>query len=128
MGEFFFFQNLDTIGVDDDVLCRRKEGGYQCPNREKAHLARLRVAGAELPDRHKQQCLNEEQPAAALAEYLGKHWQVQLIHQWRPQEFDRVGNAQCHGKTDGRGVDADLRQPECHCRHQQRQRKAARNA
>ena len=128
MRELFFFQNLNAISINDNVLRRRQKRCDERPYSELSHVTRLRIARAQLPDRDEEQGLHTEQPAAPLAQKLGEKRQMQLVDQRGPEKLNGIWNTQCDRKTDRGRVDTNFSQPECHGCDQQRQGKATGNS
>ena len=92
MRELFFFQNLNAIGINDNVLRRRQKRGDERPYSELSHVTRLRIARPQLPDRDEEQGLHTEQPAAPLAQQLGQKRQMQLVDQRGPEKLNGIWN------------------------------------
>ena len=65
-----------------------------------------RIAEAEEHDRHDQQNLRQQQPAAPPAEAPRQNRHVERIDQRRPEEFYGVGRADQREQTDGAEIDA----------------------
>jgi hypothetical protein len=112
-------QQVDAVGIDDDVLRRADEGHQHAQSREEGQRQRGRDVG-QREQRHGQQGLREHDPAAATPEQR----QVDAIHQRRPQELEGVGDADQREEADGRHVQAVHREPGLHRQARQGQRQA----
>ncbi len=74
-----------------------------------------------------EQQLREHQPAAAPAKRARQQWHVERIDQRRPQELERVGQADQRKQADGAEIDIALGHPYGKRRARQRQRQAGRS-
>ncbi len=103
-------RGLDAPGVDRDVLGRGAEGEEQRTERDLRDSAR-RLAAREVQQREADADLGKQHPAATLSEPGVQQRQLQAVYDRRPQEFQRVDEADPGKHADGRPFDALLPQP-----------------
>ena len=102
----FVGQYIGTIGVDHNVLGCRNKGQEHRPLCEKQRLPTRREAGHGKQSQG-QPRLRQDQPTASATEPR----RLETIHQRRPQELERIGDADQPEKPDGGEVNAIDSQP-----------------
>ena len=102
--------DLDAVGVDGDVLGRRREGDDQ---REQGHLGQVlrRIGRRHAEDAQADADHGHEHPAPPLAHGAGQKRQRQAVHYRGPEELDRIGDADPTEETNGAAADVLARQP-----------------
>ncbi len=92
-------QDLDAVGVDDDVLARREEGDDDGEKRGQSEIFRRAGLAQRQDGKHKQR-LDKHQPAAPASKYRGQPRQRQPVDRRRPDEFPVVGEPDQDEETD----------------------------
>ena len=124
---FLVVQDLDAVGIDDDVLRCRKEGdGHRSSRRGPG--GGEGIAEGERQDRQQQAHLRQQHPAPPAAEPAVEQRQRHVIDQRRPGELERIGRAHQGEDADGLQVDANPAHPVAEHRSGEQQWHAAREA
>jgi hypothetical protein len=120
-------QHVDAVGVDHHVLGGRHEG-YEQHGRGDHEQVGGGLGAGQHHDRHDQQALGEQGPAAAPAEAVAEERQSHAVHQRRPQEIDGIGRRGEREQPDVGPRHALVAQPDGQVGEYQRRRQAAREA
>ena len=116
-------RGLDAPRVHGDVLGRGAEGDEQRERRDGAEVShRVHVRHVGEADRDAR--LRDQHPAAATAEQATEDRQLQPVHHRRPEDLDRVDDADPGQHADRRPLDARLAQPRRERREDQHERQA----
>ncbi len=117
-------QQFDAIGVDDDILAGRQEGHDHGPEGSAVQIDG-RIAGAEPKQCADQPELDQRQPGAAPAEQPAQQRDRQPVDQRRPEEFERVGQADQAEQPDIGEAEMRLGQPDLERAARQQERQPA---
>ena len=119
-------RHVDPPCIDDDIL---RGGGEGRDKGDKGEIAdgETRIGGRQPQKPQCQNDLAQQDPAAPAAHPLQQR-QRHPVHQRRPQEFERIGEANPRQHADGGQLDAHLAQPCVQRADQQRKRQPRRKA
>ena len=117
-----FIGNIDTPGVDDDVLRGRGKCTDGREQREPAKLS-ARIERGQRHQDHAQQHLRQHDPLLALAQ-LAHHRHIHPIQQRRPQELEGVSKPDQRKHAHRFKIDACLTEPGIKRSQEQRERQA----
>ena len=100
-------RGFDTVSINDDILGRRRKSNQQCNQRHRDKIIR-RIGIRDTDQAADDASLTDKHPAAALAEKFRQNGYRQAVDDRRPDEFQRVCDADPAEKADPRFADTPI--------------------